>query len=90
MDENFVQTRFGYCFYDLETYPLIYNLYVHPEHRRCGHSKRLLQWVISEIRRTGYTGEISIEAFPKENSINLEDLVKYYESIGLKVTEKGV
>lgn len=82
-DENFIQTKFGYCFYSLGDYPLIYNLYVHPQYRRCGHSRMLLQCVISEIRKTGYDGEIYIQAKPQESSIKLTDLIKYYESMGL-------
>lgn len=84
-DENFIHNKFGYCYYSLEPTPIIYNLYVEPEYRKQGHSKKLLQYVIDAIRETGWSGEITIEAKPQEESICLEKLIKYYESIGLKV-----
>jgi len=84
-DENFIQTKFGYCFYTLDSNPLIYNLYVHPQYRRCGHSNTLLRLAIGRIRGNGYKGDIRIQAEPRENSIGLEDLTKYYKSMGLIV-----
>ena len=87
-NENFFQTKFGYCFYSLGDNPLIYNLYVHLQHRRRGHSKTLLQCVIGEIRKTGHSGEIYIQAKSKENSMETTDLIKYYESMGLVVLKE--
>ena len=84
-NENFIQTKFGYCFYALCTRTWIYNLYVHPQYRRCGHSRELLGLVVSEIRKSGYNGKIYIQAKPRENSISTEDLTNYYKSIGLEV-----
>ena len=82
--EDFIQNRFGYCFYELrENTALIYNLYVRPEHRRMGNAKRLLQHVIQEIRET-YTGEIEVEVEPRECSINREKLIRFYKRMGLK------
>jgi len=81
-NENFIQNKFGYCFYSLSEH-LIYNLYVHPQYRQQGHSKILLQYAINEIRRNGYTGEIFIEATPRENSISLDQLTTYYKKMGL-------
>lgn len=86
-DENFIHNKFGYCYYSLEPYPIIFNLYIEPEYRKQGHSKKLLQYVINEIRNTGWAGEIEIEAKPRENSINEERLIKYYEDMGLKIIE---
>ena len=91
-DENFIHNKFGYCYYSLEPSPIIYNLYVHPEYRRRGHSKTLLQYVINEIRCSGCPGwidEIGIEAKPQENSIPFEKLIKYYENIGLKIIKES-
>jgi GNAT superfamily N-acetyltransferase len=86
-NENFIQNKFGYCFYALEEpYPIIYNLYVHSQYRKCGYSRILLQYVINEIRKDGYIGEIMIKAEPQENSISLDILIKYYKSMGLKIT----
>ena len=84
-NENFIQNKFGYCFYSLGSFPLIYNLYVHPQYRRHGHSRELLELVISAIRKNGYNGEIRIEAKPREESIGLKELVEYYHSMGLAV-----
>lgn len=84
--EDFIQNRFGYCFYDTQRIPaLIYNLYVNPEHRRQGRAKRLLEVVIHEIRAAGYKGVIAIEAVPKEGVISLEKLRSFYEKMGLKI-----
>lgn len=84
-NENFIQNKFGYCFYYLGPCPLVYNLYVHPQYRRSGHSKRLLELVIGEIRKNGYAGRINVQAKPRENSIRLKDLTKYYQCMGLFV-----
>nr|DAQ35597.1 MAG TPA: acetyltransferase [Caudoviricetes sp.] len=86
-NENFIQNKFGYCFYTLDSTPFIYNLYVHPQYRRRGHSRALLELAVSEIRKSGYEGEILIQAEPKENSIGLADLTKYYMSMGLVIYE---
>lgn len=82
--ENFISTQYGYCYYDLENY-LIYNLYVYEDCRRKGCAKRLLQYAINEIKQTGYTGEIYIQANPRENSISKNDLISFYESMGLSM-----
>jgi GNAT superfamily N-acetyltransferase len=87
LDEYFIQTKFGYCYYCFTPKPFVYNLYVHKQYRRQGHSKKLLQLVINEIREK-YNGEIYIQAEPTENSIGLEDLIKYYESMGLTIYDR--
>lgn len=84
-EEDYIQTKYGYCFYTLNPYPLIYNLYIHPKYRRQGYSKILLALVIEVIRKTGYGGRISIQANPREDSIGLSDLINYYKSLGLRV-----
>lgn len=85
--EDFVQTRFGYCFYEVkEDSALVYGLFVHPEYRMQGKAKRLLMMVIAEIRNTGYRGGIEIEAIPKEDGVDLDLLIKLYTSMGLKVS----
>ena len=87
-EENFIHNKFGYCFYILGDIPLIYNLYVYPKYRRCGHSRTLLQCVISEIRQKDYEGVIHIQAIPREDSIKLANLEKYYESMGLIILKE--
>jgi len=86
-NENFIHDKYGYCFYVIPPgkTPTVYNLYVEPQYRRRGHAGRLLRYVINEIRATGYTGRIEAEAVPRENSINLEHLVSFYNRIGLDV-----
>jgi len=91
MKEDFIQNRFGYCFYEIkESSALIYNLYVHPEHRLKGMAKMLLQYVINEIRTLyHYDGEIEIDASPREGVISLEKLGLFYKKMGLKVLNIG-
>jgi len=85
-NENFIHNKFGYCYYALEEdYSIIYNLYVEPQYRRSGHSKILLNYAINEIRKLEYYGEIQIQAVPREESISLDELIKYYKSLGLKI-----
>jgi GNAT superfamily N-acetyltransferase len=87
--EDFIQNRYGYCFYEIqESIALIYNLYVHPEHRNQGKAGILLLHVINEIRHLGYNGELGIEAIPKENTISVEKLCSFYKKMGLKILAK--
>lgn len=69
---------------------MIYGLFVHPEYRTQGKAKRLLMLVINEIRDTGYSGDIEIEAIPKEDGIDLDRLILFYTSMGLKVLNRDV
>ena len=89
---HFIHTPYGYCYYHLDkpvneggTY-LIYGLYVNPQYRKQGHAKRMLNFLIDEIRSNNYIGPIYIKAEPEENSITVENLVKFYQSLGLKTT----
>ena len=89
---NFIHTPYGYCYYHLDkpveeggTY-LIYGLYVYPQYRRQGHSKRMLNFLIDEIRAAKYKGPICIKAQPEENSIDIKKLISYYESLNLTVS----
>jgi len=88
-NENFVQNRYGYCYYLLPTKTrknaAIYNLWVNGNARRKGHAKELLSLVIFSIRQTQYDGVIEIEAEPREDSIDKEKLIKFYKSLGLVV-----
>lgn len=89
---RYVHTWYGYCYYNLDTPVenggtyLIYGLYVYKEYRRNGYAKRMLQYLIDEIRNTGYTGPIYIKAEPEESSISLPDLIRFYAGMGLTVT----
>ena len=86
MLENFIQNKFGYCFYCVEpNSAIIYNLYLHPEFRQQGNSRKLLGYVIKEIQDLGHVGDIQIESKPRENSIPVDVLEKYYRSLGLKI-----
>ena len=85
---NFIQNKFGYCFYvvdDDDHSALIYNLFVHPIYRKQGNAKNLLKLVINQIRESGYDKEIRIEAIPRENSISTKDLICFYERLGLQI-----
>lgn len=83
--DNFIHNQAGYCYYSIGEKPIIFNLYVNPEYRRKGNAKKLLQYVINEIRQTGYNWTIEIEAIPREDSIPLEDIILFYEKLGLSV-----
>lgn len=89
---NFIHTPYGYCYYHLDkpvseggTY-LLFGLYVNPQYRRRGHAKRMLLFLIDEIRSMKYDGPIYIKAEPEENSIEVSDLIAFYKSLGLTVT----
>lgn len=99
-DPKFIQNEFGYCYYVFgtdyntpkdngEIHAVIYNLYIFPEFRRQGHGKKILQSVIDAIRATKYEGEIRIFPSPREDSIGFKDLVKFYQSMGLKTIING-
>jgi hypothetical protein len=91
MEENFIHTKYGYCYYEVEAgrAPIIFNLYVHPEYRRTGQARKLIAYVINQIRSLGYTGKIDIEALPREQSISREDLANFYEGLGLHVVDNS-
>jgi len=86
-NENFIHNKYGYCFYFIEANDtaIIFNLYVEPEYRQKGHAKKLIQMVIKEIKETGYDKEIQIEAQPREDSINIENLIAFYKRLGLQI-----
>jgi GNAT superfamily N-acetyltransferase len=73
----------GYCICD--DCAMIYGLYVNEENRRMGHGRELLQEVIKKIREFRYEGYIKIRVEPTENSISVEKLTEFYESMGLKI-----
>jgi ribosomal protein S18 acetylase RimI-like enzyme len=87
--ENFIHDKYGYCYYLMEPTPVIFNLYTEPEYRRKGHAREHLQFVINEIRETGYVGKIQIEVAPREDSIDSENLRLFYKSIGLDILEQS-
>lgn len=81
-----IKTSFGCCSLSSEEdYVHIYNLFVNREHRGQGHATFLLKRAISDIRKTGYTGEICIVADPKDCSIDRTRLTGFYERMGLEV-----
>ncbi len=85
--ENFINTQYGYCYYDLKDY-FIYNLYINKDYRHKGCAKRLIEYAINEIRQTGYIGDIGIQVEPRENSISKADLINFYERMGLKIIKE--
>lgn len=66
---------------------VVFGLYVVPGCRRTGEARKILKLVIDEIRSSGYTGDIRIQAKPVDDSIPLDKLVAFYESMGLKIIE---
>lgn len=92
MSEHYIHTEKGYCYYSFDysgDKPLIYGLYIEKECRRKGNAKHLLSLVINEIRAKGFSGEIFVQAEPKENGVDKETLTKFYKSMGLTVFKDG-
>jgi GNAT superfamily N-acetyltransferase len=91
INDDFIHNKYGYCYYEIEPgkNPIVFNLYVHPQYRKQGHAKKILQYVINEIRQAGYLGQIDIEAAPRENSIEYEKLASFYENMGLHLMERS-
>ena len=85
-EDNFIHTKYGWCYFSTEGIPFIYGLFVEKQFRRKGNARSILLMVISEIRRLGFNGPIKIEATPSEDNIKKEDLIKFYKSFGLLVT----
>ena len=85
--ENFIHTNYGYCYYTLDyvNLPVIYGLYINQDCRKKGYATHLLTLVIGEIREGGYSGKILIEAKPKENSISVNNLIRFYEQMNLTI-----
>ena len=89
-NENFIHNKYGYCYYCIESNDaIIFNLYIEPAYRKKSHAKHLIQLVIKEIREIGYNKEIQIEARPREDSISTEDLITFYEKMGLKILQSN-
>ena len=87
MDETYISTSYGYVYYDLIN-NLIYNLYVYRQDRRQGHAGELIDLVKYMFELMGHGSQIKIEANPKENSIPIKDLKRFYERKGLIVINK--
>ena len=84
--EDFVQNKYGYCYYELSNNSaFIYGLNIDPEYRNRGKAKLILQHVINEIRYSGYTGLIGIKVKPTEPEIDAVRLEKFYIKMGLKI-----
>lgn len=85
LEENFIQNKFGYCYYMIANKEAwVYNLHVWPEYRRQGRARKLLKNVIVEIRECGYEGKIFIEAIP-DADIDVDKIKDFYESMGLTI-----
>jgi len=84
--EHFIQTEYGYCYYEIDDYPLIYNLYIKPSYRNKGKSKVLINFCIERIKELGWD-EIYIKAEPFGDSIDKKIIERYYKSLGLKLIE---
>ena len=89
-DENFYHDKYGYCYYAItsDKNAIVFGLYVEREYRRMGHARRILQFVINKIKKTGYKGSIKIEAKPSENSIEIKPLTLFYKNMGLEILER--
>ena len=88
INENFIHTNYGYCYYSFGATPLIYNLYIESQYRRQGRARYLLSLVIAEIHKSLPEDDIYIEVSPIENSISVDDLTKFYKSMGLHILKE--
>ena len=83
-----LENIYGHCDYCIcfdEDCSMIYNLYIEKDFRRKGHAKEFINEAIEDIRNLGYKGYIKVVAEPEEKSISKENLIKFYEEMGLKV-----
>lgn len=87
-NDDFIHTKYGYCYYSLEDgKATIYNLFIEPEYRKKGLARKLLEMVIDVIRNEGVTEDIEISAEPRDKSIDLESLKRFYRSMDLKIVK---
>lgn len=88
-NQNFVHNKYGWCYYETTSprMALIYNLYVKKEYRRQGKARHLIELVLAELNTMGIK-KFDIKVEPYEDSISVEDLIKFYESMGLRVINK--
>ena len=67
-------------------YILIDLVYVCPEDRRKGIARKMLEELITELKKQPLP--VKLVALPKEKSIDIDDLVEFYESVGFSVSEE--
>lgn len=84
--------KYGYVSYNVEEdpfteekYVLIDLVYTYPQYRRQGYAEKILMKTITEIKRKHPRLPIRLAALPKENSIDMVDLVEFYEDMGFEV-----
>ena len=91
MNENYISTRQGYCYYliNSDSTVLLHSLYVEPQCRRKGYATHLIKLILKELKEIeNFHGEIQIKAEPQENSISKEALISFYKKMGLEVINK--
>jgi GNAT superfamily N-acetyltransferase len=90
-----IETTKGYVYWDLVTENEIdcieiHNLYVDPKYRGQGFARTLLTCAIAMIKKQYPELKIEISADPKEPEIDIKQLVKFYESLGLFVYYQAI
>jgi len=83
--DEFVHTGNGWCYWTTKSHPMVYGLQIEPNCRRKGNATAILAMVISEIRRSGYVGEITIEALPQDCEVSRDVLVAFYRRLGFTI-----
>ena len=98
--KGLIETESGYIDFDLYTdeaydaegneiegapYIKIDNLFVNPEFRGCGCAKALILLALSEIKACRPSLPIKIVAEPKEDCVDMDRLIAFYDSFGLEV-----
>ena len=85
--EDFIQNRYGYCYYHVyrnKNKALIYGLYIHKRHRGKGKAKLLLQHVINEIKSL-YDIEVINIFVQGKKGLDTEKISNFYKRMGLSV-----
>jgi GNAT superfamily N-acetyltransferase len=77
-DDEGEETSFDYILIDL--------VYVRPEHRRQGVAREMMKAVVAELRKQELP--VKLAALPKGDSIEMEDLVAFYASLGFSPTQE--
>jgi GNAT superfamily N-acetyltransferase len=72
---------------DEKAYILIDLVYVKPEYRRQGYARKLLTETLAEIRAESDL-PIFLAALPKDDTIDMESLVSFYESVDFTPTDE--
>jgi GNAT superfamily N-acetyltransferase len=67
---------------------VVYNIFVEPSYRRRGIARQILRKSEAMARNLGFT-QIQLKPKPLEETVSLDDLVRFYASEGYRWMSKG-